>query len=274
MESTVEARRADETSLDAHKAQLREEGWCVVPDVLAPEQAAAVLERLWAAAEEFRRRGRDTHMERLDPNASNVRVFELLDIDPVFRDLIRRPIALDMVRTLLGPEFMISNFTANIARPGSGSMNLHSDQALVVPEPWLEPWSINVIWCLTDVRFENGATLFIPGSHKVTRLDELGANPAERLRPFEAKAGSIVVMDGRIWHTSGANITADEDRALLFGYYSRSFLRPQVNWNVVLSKAVQDGLDPELRGLLGLEATANTGVGAKVLAADLGGHRR
>ena len=51
---------------------------------------------------------------------------------------------------------------------------------------------------------------------------------------------------------------------------SRSFLRPQVNWNVVLSPEVRQGLDSELRGLLGLEARANTGVGARLLAADLG----
>jgi hypothetical protein len=59
----------------ASKARLLEEGWCVVPDVLT--------------AAEYRRRGRNTHVAGLDPNAANVHVFELLDIDPVFRDLIR-----------------------------------------------------------------------------------------------------------------------------------------------------------------------------------------
>lgn len=269
MEATIDSLQAGD-GLEQARAHLRAEGWCVLPDVLRPEETAAVLERLWAAADEFRSRGRDTYMARLDPNPSNVRVFELLDIDPVFRDLIRRPVALDLVRTLLGPEFLISNFTANIARPGSGSMSLHSDQALVVPEPWLEPWSINIIWCLTDVYFENGATLFIPRSHQVTRLAELGPDPAARLRPFEARAGSVIAMDGRVWHTSGANVTADADRALLFGYYSRSFLRPQVNWNAVLSPQVQSELDPELRELLGLDAVANRGVGAKLLAANVG----
>lgn len=252
---------------------LVENGWCIVPNVLTGGEAGAVLERLWAAAEEYSRRGHATHIPYLDPNAANVRVFDLLDIDPVFRDLIRRPEALDLVRALLGPDFMISNFTANIARPGSGSMSLHSDQALVVPEPWLSPWSINIIWCLTDVRFENGATLFIPDSHRVTRVEDLGKNLAARLTPFEAKAGSIVAMDGRIWHTSGRNVTADEDRALLFGYYSRSFLRPQVNWNAVLSPEVQRDLDPDFRRLLGLDAAANLAVGAGIIAADLGAHR-
>jgi len=256
------------------RSRLLQDGWCVVPDVLSPDAAAFALERLWNAAEAYRGRGGDTHMPVLDPNASNVRVFDLLDIDPLFRDLIRAPVALELTEALLGRDFAISNFTANIARPGSGSMSLHSDQALVVPEPWLEPWSINIIWCLTDVRFENGATLFLPGSQKVTRRDEVGPDPAARLVPFEAKAGSIIAMDGRMWHTSGANITADEDRALLFGYYSKGFLRPQVNWNAVLSSGVQAGLDPLMRHLLGLGPAANMALAGDLLAADLGGHRR
>ena len=80
-----------------------------------------------------------------------------------------------------------------------------------------------------------------------------------------APAGSIVVMDGRVWHTSGANITKDEDRALLFGYYSADFLRPQVNWNALLSDETQGSLDPWMRARLGLDATANVRVAAHVL---------
>jgi len=254
--------------------QLLDEGWCVVPDVLSPAESAHALARLWAAADAWRARGHDTHISVLDPNAANVRVFDLLDLDPLFRDLIRRPVAMALVRALLGADAMISNFTANIARPGSRSMSLHSDQALVVPEPWLQPWSINIIWCLTDVRGDNGATLFIPGSHKVTRREELGAEPGGRLVPFEAKAGSIIAMDGRVWHTSGANITADEDRALLFGYYSRGFLRPQVNWNSTLSAETQGGLDREFRWLLGLDGAANLSLAGELLAADLAASRR
>ena len=41
-----------------------------------------------------------------------------------------------------------------------------------MPEPWTAPLSCNVIWCLTDVRGDNGATLHIPGSHEYrTRAD-------------------------------------------------------------------------------------------------------
>jgi ectoine hydroxylase-related dioxygenase (phytanoyl-CoA dioxygenase family) len=138
-------------------------------------------------------------------------------------------------------------------------MALHSDQSLVVPEPWLQPWAVNIIWCLTDVTFENGATLYIPGSHLWRTRADVPADAARRLRPFEAKAGAIIVMDGRMWHTSGANITQDQDRALLFGYYTAPFLRPQVNWNACLSLETMATMSPGLRDWLGLGVTANIG---------------
>lgn len=257
-ESARPAEMVPET-LAAGRQQLAEEGWCVIPDVLAAAQCAMVLERLHAAAAASERQGVATFMPVLDPNPSNVRVFYLLEHDAIFRALIRHPLALDLVRGLIGRHAMISNFTANIARPGARSMALHSDQSLVVPEPWLAPWAINIIWCLTDVHFANGATLFIPGSQDWQTRADVPADAVRQLRPFEAKAGSIIAMDGRMWHTSGANVTADEDRALLFGYYSVPFLRPQVNWNAALSAETQAGLDEEMRALLGLGVDANVG---------------
>ncbi len=246
-------------ALASAKSQLREDGWCVLPHVLDAAATAEALGRLWAAADESERRGMPTFMPVLDPNASNVRVFYLLELDAVFRQLIQHRTAVALVRSLLGDDFLISNFTANIARPGSRSMALHSDQSLVVPAPWLQPWALNIIWCLTDVSFENGATMFIPGSHRWQTRAEVPPDADRRLRPFEAPAGSIVAMDGRMWHTSGANITADQDRALLFGYYTRPFLRPQVNWNACLSAETQVSLDQRMRGWLGLDVAANTG---------------
>ena len=71
--------------------QLRDEGFCVIEGVLDAAAVRDVRERLVAAAEESRRRGVDTFMPVLDPNDRNVRVFNLLDIDPVFVELIQHP---------------------------------------------------------------------------------------------------------------------------------------------------------------------------------------
>lgn len=239
--------------------RLADDGIAVVPGVLDVAATAHALERLWAAAAESERRGMSTRAEGLDPNASNVRVWNLIDLDPVFAELIAHPVADAIVGGLLGENYIVSNFTANIARPGSGSMMVHSDQSLVMPPPWPTAHTVNIIWCLTDVRPDNGATLHLPGSHRYTTPDEVPADVAERLVPFEAPAGSIVAMDGRVWHTSGANVTADEDRALLFGFYCRPFVRPQWNHPVGLSAATQAGLGERLRYRLGLDPWLNAG---------------
>jgi fumagillin biosynthesis dioxygenase len=165
-----------------------------------------------------------------------------------------------MVKAVLGESFLISNFTANIARPGSQSMALHSDQSIVFPDPWQDIWALNVIWCLTDVTKENGATQYIPGSNKWVYRKEVPSNAPEMLVPFEGKAGDIIVMDGRVWHTSGSNITKDQDRALLFGYYTAPFMRQQVNWTAKLPKEIQDTLEPELKEWLGLNPVGNIGM--------------
>lgn len=236
---------------------LRTDGYAVVADVLARPEVAEVVERLWAAREESERRGMRTFVEGLDPNSSNVRVFNLIDLDPVFAELIQHPVADAVVGGLLGRDYIVSNFTSNIARPGSKSMMVHSDQSIVAPEPWTVPWSINIIWVLCDLRKENGATLYAPGSQRYETAAELPSDLANQMVPFEAPAGSIVAMDGRVWHTSGANVTADEDRPLLFGYYTKPFVRPQWNHPVALSPETQAHCSEIMRYRLGLDIGLN-----------------
>ncbi|HEX9327161.1 MAG TPA: phytanoyl-CoA dioxygenase family protein, partial [Reyranella sp.] len=169
-------------NFEAEKRQLLEDGCCVVPGILTAAETDRVRERLWQAAEQSERLGVPTRQIGLDPNEHNVRVFYLLERDAIFRELIQHPTAIEFVTALLGPDFLISNFTANIALPGSKSMELHSDQGIVVPEPWFHPWSINVIWCLNDVDEENGATRYVPGSHKIKWASEL---------PTDARAKTV-----------------------------------------------------------------------------------
>ncbi|GAB1198751.1 hypothetical protein BDV32DRAFT_120296 [Aspergillus pseudonomiae] len=244
------------------KAKFKQDGWAIVPDVIDVEKTKEVVDRLWKAKEESERRGDPTYLDWLDPNSSNVRIFYLMELDPIFRELISHPVAVEMVQFALGQNFLVSNFTANIALPGSKSMGLHSDLSLQCPDPWLSTWGLNVIWCLHDVYYKNGATLYIPGSHRWKTKAEVPSDEEARklLVPFEAKAGSIIVMDGRLWHTSGCNITEDKQRALLFGAYNAPFLRGQVNWSAGLSEETKKTLSPQLREWLGVNRDGNLGV--------------
>lgn len=246
---------------DALCGQVVREGYAIVPNAIGGElldRARAALERIVAT---MRAEGIATFSETLDPNAANLRLYHLAAWDPVFVELLRHPVARALVEATIGPQWLVSNFTANIAMPGSGSMNVHSDQALVVPPPWNEPWAINVIWCFDDVHEANGATRYVPGSQHWSRFEDVPGDLMEKSVAFSAPAGSIVAMEGRVWHTSGANVTTDERRAMAFAYYTRDFIRPQVNWPMVMAPEDVAALDEEARTMLGVSVMGNIRIG-------------
>jgi fumagillin biosynthesis dioxygenase len=246
-------------------AQVEEEGFCVLPSVIDRAAVKSVRAASVAAAEQAAAGGYPITWEDLDPNGRNVRMPDLLAYDPVFADLVMHECVTPYVAALLGQNWLVSNFTGNIALPGSGSMNAHCDQSTVMPEPWVEQYCLNAIWCLDDVDEENGATRFLPGSHRFTRFSEVPANPKIGMRPFEAEAGSVIIMHGRMWHTSGENISADRERCMLFAFYSSGFLRLQANWWQIIAPETLQSFSPGLRERLGLSAP-NRGYGAYLVS--------
>lgn len=249
---------ADDSITDDLRAKLAGDGWCVVPDVIPRDLAAEAVSRLWAIARANAEDGYSCFLPGLDPNPSMVRVLTPLQSDSLFRELVQNETALGLARAVVEQDVIVANCTANIALPGARPMMMHSDLAFILPEPWLYPWSVNVVWCLSDMNEANGATRCIPGSHAWRTQADIPENAEDLLIPLEASAGSIVVMDGRLWHTSGANVTEDQERALLFAYYSASFLRPMINWTAAIPADLQATFSPRLRQLLGLDVFANT----------------
>ena len=233
--------------------RFRAQGWAVVPDVLGGAEIDEARGALVDAAAASEAGGMPVRLDALDPGGRNIRVYDLVAHARVFADLAEHPTVLPIVEELLGNDVILSNFTANTALPGSGSMNAHCDQSTVMPEPWTETWAMNAIWCLHDIDEENGATRYLPGSHEFTSFAPVPADPKAGMVPFTAAAGSVVLMHGRLWHTSGENRSADRDRALLFAFYTKGFLRPQTNWWRSLPDDVVAQLSPRLRALCCLD---------------------
>lgn len=237
------------TSIDQALADLSDHGVAILAGALDPTATTDVRRRLVRAAELSEERGFPTRNYEFDPDGQNTRVFMLFNLDPIFSELIVHPLALRFVHAALGEAFSISNFSANILGPGAGSMILHADQGYAV-EPWPPvPLAVNVGWILDDFTEEVGATRYVPRSH----LQGHNPDPERQYETVsvEAPAGSILAMDGRVWHQSGVNRSTDSHRAALFGYYVRSWIRPQVNWNVFLDPDVAASLSPEFLDLLG-----------------------
>ena len=232
------------------KALLDAEGVCVIERVLDAASVSRVKRALLAGIQSDEAGGVPVRGFPFDPDARNIRLFDLIGKDPVFAELVEHPLAMELVTHQLGRPCLLSNFSANVTAPGSGAMYMHADQGYV-PAPWPPyPMATNVAWALDDFTAANGGTRFIPRSH----LRDHGPEPTMDgggTVAMECPAGSIFVMDARVWHQTGPNRTADVTRAGLFAYYVRPFIRPQWNWYQTVTPELLARLTPGMREMLG-----------------------
>ena len=236
------------------RADLAEHGYCLIADALDDAEVQRLRERLVDLAEAEITDGTDYVYE----NGSNQRIWTLLNKGSMFIDLALHPVALEYTGVLLGQPFLLSNIDANIAGPGGPPMFLHADQSFV-PPPWHQPLVSNIMWMLDDFTPENGATRVVPGSHKLQRGPDYGPDMPESV-PVCGPAGTAMVFEGRLWHQTGANTTADERRHGILAYYCRPFMRQQENWFLSLDPAVLEAATPALRSLLGYDLYLSLGM--------------
>lgn len=217
-------------------------GFAIYPDALV----SAEVQRLKTLLDSM------AHSERKNDRAwfshKNQRVFNLPQKGVDFLRLIAHPIALEIVDRSLGNQALLSSLTANIALPGNSPQHLHADQEYL-PAPWIRAEVINLIWALDEFTNENGATRVVEGSHLIGSL-----SPKEDFAfPIKASAGSLICLDGRVWHGTGRNTTSDKPRRALFAYYCRPYIRQQENFSRSLSAKTRSLLSMTERRLLGFD---------------------
>jgi ectoine hydroxylase-related dioxygenase (phytanoyl-CoA dioxygenase family) len=132
-------------------------------------------------------------------------------------------------------------------------MYLHPDQVYIL-RPWPPyPLVASVMWMLDDFTPENGATRFVPGSHR----DATGG-PTDQARaadavPVTGRAGSVLCFDGRVLHQTGANTTADVLRHGVLTYCCQPWIRQQENSSLSIPPELWPQLSDRVRQLSGLK---------------------
>jgi hypothetical protein len=193
--------------------ELLDSGFAVIPGPLASGRLAQFA------------RAYDSAVAGASPpdvsvGSTTTRVHGLVNRGPEFDELyLYRPILEACCRVICRP-FKLSSLLARTVRPHSQAQPLHVDFR-AEDDGWP---MLGFIFMVDDFRRDNGATRFVPGSHKwptiPSEVMEDLASDHECQAAACGAAGSVILYNGSVWHGHAAN-RSDEPRRSVQGAYVR-----------------------------------------------------
>jgi ectoine hydroxylase-related dioxygenase (phytanoyl-CoA dioxygenase family) len=234
-----------------HTAELRERGYSIRRDALAPELCDELVEVIEHMGDRWPR-----SLVQTFHGFQTVRYFDLLNGHPVFRTVPVQPTVLEVVRGVLGRDCLLGTYGTVSIGPGERAQAVHADDVLYkLPRPHPDMYC-NVMVALSDFTEANGATRLVPGSHRWPDDPEIcvveGDAVDDRFETIAAEMprGSVCFFLGTTYHGGGANTTTEPRHGMTVAYCT-GWVRPQENFLVAVSQERAATFEPELQGLMG-----------------------
>jgi ectoine hydroxylase-related dioxygenase (phytanoyl-CoA dioxygenase family) len=193
---------------------LRDIGFVIIPGPVAPDGLGRLAEAYDFAVS-------SAAPDDVSVGSSTTRVHDFVNRGPEFDGLyLYRPL-LEACRHILGRPFKLSTMHARTLRPRSPAQELHVDF-----ERDADGWTmIGFILMVDGFRSDNGATRFVPRSHRWSAPPDGLLN--DRRADYDGQvlacspAGSLIVYNGSIWHGHTANSSGEPRRSIQGAYIRR-----------------------------------------------------
>ena len=208
------------SDLQTFAQSIRDDGYCIVENVLTPEFALQTKKELGIAIEkEMEYHGTSDYSDY-----GMVLLCSLYGGN--FIKLFDNIRLTDRIEAVLGEGSIVYAYTSSSMPPGKTnySRRIHVDSPRIVPG---YVTNLGVTIALDDFTENNGATFFLPKSHtmKEPPTEEYFYKHAKR---FIAKAGSVWFFNARIWHAGGDNKTSQWRHGLTLNM-CRPFMKQRID---------------------------------------------
>lgn len=256
--------------INKHVSQLREVGWCVVEGVISENEVAAIRQHVETAhleaIEEYEADGGSlTHQRDKDGGpGKNVISF----IQPLAPYLAEKRV-LGVIRTVLDPHVRIAQTEFKPRPPNDDNKmyrSYHSDwphdlsdrdRAGAVGQPFPDvTMGLTTIWLLSPFGPESGGTWVVPGTHRDPRNPRGPEDEIDAFKPIPGEmqvsgpAGSVVIIDSRIWHSNAAN-PSDKPRVAIVVRYVPWWVSVEFGGrnNAIVPRQVYEAFPEEVKPL-------------------------
>jgi len=145
---------------------------------------------------------------------TTTRVTDFVNRGPAFEEVYVLPALLDASHRIIGRPFKLSSMHARTLRPGMAAQPLHMDVEWDSAD-----WPLTgFILMVDEFRPDNGATRFVPGSHRLAL-----ENPAaqDEVKCF-GEAGSMIIFNGSVLHGHSPNASACPRRSIQGAFIPRT----------------------------------------------------
>jgi ectoine hydroxylase-related dioxygenase (phytanoyl-CoA dioxygenase family) len=241
---------ADGAPIETWAAEIREQGFTIIPDFMDAPALTAFREALAPFLGSHRGRNDFEGFE-------TERIYTLVARGKVFEDLAIEPRLLALLSRFLEGSFLLSATHAINLMPGETAQAIHTDDGFYRQPRSSPAVGISVIGAIDAFTQANGATEVIPGSHlwSEAEIAERRKDPGgleAMLVPMEIPSGACFIFPGKLLHRGGANRT-DRPRLAFTNQYCAGWARPQENFFLSVPKDIVRTLAPRTQALLGYE---------------------
>ena len=195
-------------------SELQERGFVVLPGAVPPDRMAPLVDAYTAAVASAT--DNDVRI-----GSTSTRVNDFVNRGSEFDDLYVFPPLLEACCRVIGRPFKLSSLHARTLHPCAPAEELHVD----VRRDSADWPLLSFILMVDEFRPDNGATCFVPGSHRWASApgDTISDLKDERRDEVLAcgRAGSLLVFNGSAWHGHSANTSRGPRRSLQGAFIPR-----------------------------------------------------